>query len=116
MTAWEFDVLATLRRAGEPFCLAPTTLFSTLMITSGTMTRQLQQLESAGLVSRLANPSDARSMLVQLTPAGLELIDRAVTAHVANEARLLAPIAAAELAQLDARLSELLTVLEPAAE
>jgi len=116
MTAWEFDVLATLRRAGEPFCLAPTTLFSTLMITSGTMTRQLQQLESAGLVSRLANPSDARSMLVQLTPAGLELIDRAVTAHVANEARLLAPMAAAELAQLDARLSELLTVLEPVIE
>jgi DNA-binding MarR family transcriptional regulator len=53
---------------------------------------------------------------VQLTPAGLELIDRAVTAHVANEARLLAPIAAAELVQLDARLSELLAVLEPVAE
>jgi DNA-binding MarR family transcriptional regulator len=86
------------------------------MITSGTMTRQLQQLEASGLVSRLANPRDARSMLVQLTAAGLELIDRAVTAHVQNEARILAPIAAAELAQLDARLSELLAVLEPAVE
>ncbi|MGB4073577.1 MarR family winged helix-turn-helix transcriptional regulator [Pseudomonas sp.] len=116
LSAWEFDVLATLRRSGAPYCLAPTTLFSTLMITSGTMTRQLQQLESAGLVSRMPNPNDARSMLVQLTPTGLELIERAVTAHVANEARLLAPIAAAELAQLDARLSELLAVLEPAAE
>ena len=116
LTSWEFDVLATLRRSGAPYCLAPTTLFSTLMITSGTMTRQLQQLEAAGWVSRLANPSDARSLLVQLTPAGLELIDRAVTAHVANEARLLAPIAAVELAQLEARLAELLAVLEPAAE
>ncbi|WNF47780.1 MarR family transcriptional regulator [Pseudomonas sp. SG20056] len=116
LTAWEFDVLATLRRSGEPYRLAPTTLFSTLMVTSGTMTRQLQQLEAAGWVSRIANPSDARSMLVQLTPAGLELIDRAVTAHVANEARLLAPIASTELAQLEARLSQLLTVLEPAGE
>ena len=116
LTSWEFDVLATLRRSGEPYRLAPTTLFSTLMVTSGTMTRQLQQLEGAGWVSRIANPSDARSLLVQLTPAGLELIDRAVTAHVANEARLLAPIAATELAQLEARLSELLAVLEPAAE
>ena len=116
LSAWQFDVLATLRRAGEPHCLAPTALYSALMITSGTMTRQLQQLEASGLVSRIANPSDARSMLVQLTPAGLELIDRAVTAHVANEARLLAPIAATELAQLEARLSELLAVLEPAAE
>ncbi|MET1080723.1 MAG: MarR family transcriptional regulator [Pseudomonas sp.] len=113
LTAWEFDLLATLRRSGAPYCLAPTTLFSSLMITSGTMTRQLQQLEAAGHVSRLANPSDARSLLVQLTPAGLALIDQAVTAHVENEANILAPIAAAELAQLDARLSELLAVLEP---
>ncbi|WPN57786.1 MarR family transcriptional regulator [Pseudomonas sp. P9_31] len=116
LNAWEFDVLATLRRAGAPHCLAPTALFSSLMITSGTMTRQLQQLEAAGWVSRTPNPSDARSLLVQLTPAGLALIDRAVTAHVANEARILAPIAAAQLAQLDERLSELLAVLEPAAE
>ena len=47
---------------------------------------------------------------------GVPKIDRAVTAHVANEARLLAPIAATELAQLEARLSELLTVLEPTGE
>ncbi|WP_246238009.1 MarR family winged helix-turn-helix transcriptional regulator [Pseudomonas akapageensis] len=113
LTAWEFDVLATLRRSGAPYCMAPTALFSALMITSGTMTRQLQQLELAGRVSRTPNPRDARSMLVQLTPAGLELIDRAVTAHVANEARILSPIQAAELTELDARLSELLAVLEP---
>ena len=113
LTAWEFDVLATLRRSGAPYCLAPTALFSSLMITSGTMTRQLHQLEAAGLVSRLPNPNDARSLLVKLTPVGLELIDRAVEAHVVNEARILAPITAADLAVLDVRLSELLAVLEP---
>ncbi|PTS83116.1 MarR family transcriptional regulator [Pseudomonas sp. HMWF032] len=116
LSAWEFDVLATLRRSGQPYCLAPTTLFSALMITSGTMTRQLQQLEAAGRVSRLSNPHDARSMLVQLTPAGLELIDRAVTAHVHNQARIVAPLAAAQLAELEARLTDLLAVLEPKAE
>lgn len=116
LTAWEFDVLATLRRSGEPYRLAPTTLFSTLMVTSGTMTRQLQQLEASGLVSRIANPSDARSMLVQLTPAGLELIDRAVTAHVQNQARIVAPLAEAQRAELEARLTDLLAVLEPTAE
>jgi DNA-binding MarR family transcriptional regulator len=113
LTAWEFDVLATLRRSGAPYCLAPTALFSSLMITSGTMTRQLQQLEAAGLVSRMPNPNDARSLLVKLTTVGLELIDRAVEAHVVNEARILAPITAADLAVLDVRLSELLAVLEP---
>lgn len=116
MTGWEFDVLATLRRSGVPYRLTPTTLFSALMITSGTMTHRLQGLESRGLVKRLANHNDARSMLVQLTPAGLKLIDRAVEAHVENERRILASIKPAELAVLDDRLSRLLAVLEPAAD
>jgi DNA-binding MarR family transcriptional regulator len=113
MTRWEFDVLATLRRSGAPYCLAPTALFSSLMISSGTMTHRLKGLESRGLVKRLASREDARSTLVQLTPAGLKLIDRAVEAHVDNEQRLLAPIKSADLAALDARLAQLLAALEP---
>jgi DNA-binding MarR family transcriptional regulator len=113
LTAWEFDVLATLRRSGAPYCLAPTTLFSTLMVTSGTMTHRMGKLEAQGWIERLPNPADARSSLVQLTPAGLALIDRAVEAHVANEHRILAPLKAADLAALDARLSLLLAALEP---
>lgn len=113
LTSWEFDVLATLRRSGAPYCLAPTTLFSTLMVTSGTMTHRMGKLEAQGWIERLPNPVDARSSLVQLTPEGLERIDRAVEAHVANEHRILAPLKAADLAALDARLSLLLAALEP---
>jgi DNA-binding MarR family transcriptional regulator len=113
MTRWEFDVLATLRRSGAPYCLAPTALFSSLMISSGTMTHRLKGLESRGFVKRVASREDARSMLVQLTPAGLKLIDRAVEAHVTNEQRLLASIKSADLAALDARLALLLAALEP---
>ncbi len=114
LTIWEFDVLATLRRTGAPYCLAPTALFSALMITSGTMTHRLQRLEASGLVLRVPNPHDARSVLVQLTPEGLALIDRAVAAHVENERRILASIKPSDLEGLDARLSMLLSVLEPA--
>lgn len=114
LTIWEFDVLATLRRAGAPHCLAPTALFSTLMVTSGTMTHRMQRLEASGWVERVANPDDARSKLVRLTPAGLELIDRAVEAHVDNEHRILAPLSAADLSTLEASLAGLLAVLEPA--
>lgn len=113
MTPWEFDVLATLRRSGAPHCLAPTTLFATLMVTSGTMTHRLQKLETSGWIERLPNPDDARGMLVKLTPVGLALIERAVEAHVANEHRILASIKAADLAALDLRLSQLLAALEP---
>jgi DNA-binding MarR family transcriptional regulator len=112
LSFWEFDMLATLRRSGAPYCLAPTILFSTLMVTSGTMTHRMQKLQANGFVERQPSPDDARSMLVQLTPAGLELIDRAVTAHVANEHRILAPIKAADVAALDAKLAVLLAALE----
>ena len=78
LASWEFDLLATLRRSGEPYRLAPTVLFSSLMLTSGAMTRQLQQLEKRGLIQRQINPADARSVLVQLSADGLALIDRAV--------------------------------------
>jgi DNA-binding MarR family transcriptional regulator len=114
MTNWEFDVLATLRRSGAPYCLAPTTLFSTMMITSGTMTHRLKGLETRGLVHRLPNRDDARSVLVQLTPDGFALVNRAVEAHVENELRILASIKPSDLAALNARLSQLLTLLEPA--
>jgi DNA-binding MarR family transcriptional regulator len=116
MSSWEFDVLATLRRSGAPYCLAPTALFSSLMITSGTMTHRMQRLEANGLVQRLPSPTDARSMLVQLSPDGLALIDRAVEAHVENERRILSTIKPAELAALDIRLARLLAALEPASE
>lgn len=114
MGAWEFDVLATLRRSGAPYCLAPTALFSAMMITSGTMTHRLQRLEASALVERVPNPADARSLLVRLTPAGLELIERAVAAHVDNERTILSPLNPAELALLDSGLIKLLAALEPA--
>lgn len=109
---WEFDVLATLRRAGSPYSLAPTALFSTLMVTSGTMTHRLKGLEKRGLIARTANPEDARSMLVELTEEGFQLIDKAVTAHVSNLDQLLAKLNAEEQKQIDKALKRLLALLE----
>ena len=45
-----FDVLATLRRAGAPYILTPTELFASLMVTSGTMTTRLQNVQKRGWV------------------------------------------------------------------
>lgn len=112
LTPWEFDVLATLRRSGAPYRMTPTSLFSALMVTSGTMTHRLQRLEAKSLIQRTPNDQDARSMLVQLTPKGCQLIDRAVEAHLDNERTILAPLSAGTLAGLDAQLSVLLNLLE----
>ncbi|PLV59640.1 MarR family winged helix-turn-helix transcriptional regulator [Erwinia sp. B116] len=112
LTMWEFDMLATLRRAGAPYCLSPTALFSTLMVTSGTMTHRLKRLETRELIIRVANPHDARSMLVQLTPAGVVLINQVVEAHVDNERQLLSALSAETLTSLDTQLRALLRSLE----
>ena len=112
LSVWEFDMLATLRRAGAPYRLSPTALFSSLMVTSGTMTHRLKRLEASGLIERLPNEQDARSMLVQLSAKGVALINRVVDVHVENERQLLAPLSANALAELDGHLSTLLRALE----
>ncbi len=112
LSMWEFDMLATLRRSGAPYCLSPTELFSTLMVTSGTMTHRLKRLETRGLIERLPNEQDARSLLVKLSAAGLALIDEAVDAHVENERAVLSDLPPEVLAALDANLSLLLQSLE----
>ena len=89
LTQPEFDVLATLRRSGEPYTLSPTALYTSLMLSSGAMTNRLDKLEARGLIYREPSPEDRPSMLVAMTKAGLALINETMTAHVANEQRLL---------------------------
>lgn len=115
LNAGEFDVLASLRRAGAPFVLSPTQLYATLLITSGTMTHRLTRLEQRGLITREPNPDDSRSLLVRLSEKGQQLIDHAVTAHLANEQRLLADLPATARQQLEAGLRALLATWEPIA-
>ncbi|MDO5290538.1 MAG: MarR family transcriptional regulator [Pseudomonadota bacterium] len=112
LSAGAFDVLATLRRSGAPYTLTPTELFDALMVTSGTMTHRLKNLETQGWIRRLPNPADARSLLVQLTDSGKALIERAVFPHVANEARLLAALPEHTRQQLNTGLATLLRVLQ----
>jgi DNA-binding MarR family transcriptional regulator len=108
-----FDVLATLRRAGPPFALSPQALLGTMMITSGTMTHRVDQLEKAGLVRRRPNPEDGRSVLITLTPQGRALVDGVLAPHVATQARLVAGLDAGRRAALAPLLSAWLAALEP---
>jgi DNA-binding MarR family transcriptional regulator len=112
LSSGEFDVLATLRRSGTPYQLTPTALFRSLMLSSGAMTNRVDRLEQAGWVRRSPDPGDRRGTLVQLTDAGLELVNRAVEAHIANEWRLLAALSAEEQAQVRELLRCLLTSFE----
>jgi DNA-binding MarR family transcriptional regulator len=45
LEAWEYDVLATLRRSGPPFELTAGQLLAALMITSGAVTNRIDRME-----------------------------------------------------------------------
>jgi DNA-binding MarR family transcriptional regulator len=108
----EFDVLATLRRAGEPYQLSPGALASSMMLSTGGTTARLDRLEKVGMVQRLPSPSDRRGVLVRLTGKGFEVIEQAVGAGLSEQQRLLAHLPATKQRQLDALLREALTATE----
>lgn len=103
----EFDVLATLRRAGRPYRLTPTELRKASMVTSGGMTKRLTALEGRGLIRREPDPNDGRSTSVSLTREGKRLVEAALPEHVANEQRLLSELSDNERAQLAGLLETL---------
>lgn len=101
---WEFDVLSALRRAGEPYRLSPKALLQQTLVSSGTMTNRVDRLAARGLVERGMDPDDGRGVLVTMTAAGRERVDRAIRVLLEAETVLLGALSAPERR----RLAELL--------
>ena len=108
----DFDVLATLRRAGAPYERTAGNLAASTLVTTGGMTKRLDRLEQAGLVTRRVSDDDARGRVVALTDHGRDVIDAAFTDHMANEHRLVAQLDAADQAALRRALTHWLAHLE----
>jgi DNA-binding MarR family transcriptional regulator len=111
LESWEFDVLATLRRHGAPYELTAGALLNAAMVTSGAITNRIDRLEAKGLVERVRDAADRRSVLIRLTPLGLETVEELVAEHAANEDRLLAALDAGERERLAGALRTLLESL-----
>lgn len=108
---WEFDVLAALRRAGEPYQLSPGQLLKETMVTSGTMTNRIDRLTERSLVDRSPDPNDRRGVLVGLTSIGKRTVDGAFETLLASERDLLGELSASERSQLADLLKRLMRPL-----
>ena len=95
---WEWDVLAALRRSGRP--MTPKQLIEATHVTSGTMTNRLSGLSERGLIRRVEHASDRRSHMVEVTDAGIDLVDTALDVLLAAEREILAGLSEAERDQL----------------
>lgn len=88
----EFDVLAALRRVGEPFELTAGELAARTYVTSGTMTSRLDGLTERGFVTRAADRDDGRLVRVALTAQGRRRMDAAFEELLGAERELLQPL------------------------
>ena len=109
---WAFDVLSSLRRAGDPYQMSPSALTVELLVTSGTMTNRIDRLVTAGWVSRQRDPADRRGILVGLTEEGRQKVDDALEDFLHLEAQMLRALDDAECTTLTDSLRHLVASVE----
>ena len=102
-----YDLLATLRRSGEPFTLTPTQLQTEMMLSSGATTYRIDLLEKRGLLERSPDPGDRRGTLVRLTAAGKKLVDEVAETHLATEKEFLSSLTETQKRKLAELLGQL---------
>ena len=108
----EFGVLFNLRLAGPPYRMTPTQLYTRLLVTSGGMTGRIDRLQRRGLVCRLPDPEDRRSILVELTERGLEHFEGVARTHLHIMEHLTAGLTSEERDCLAGLLRKLLFGIE----
>ena len=96
----DLDLLATLRRSGEPFELTPTELRSAVLISSGAMSAALDRLERKGLISRGRAQEDGRIRTARLTPAGQALVEKAIAERFRDAASCIQALDDAQMTEL----------------
>lgn len=94
LTKAEYDILAVLRAAGEPYRLRPSVLARRLVLTSGGTSNVLRRLTAADLIDRDPDPSDARSSWVRLSARGVTVAEEAVRAASAAQATTMRDVSA----------------------
>ncbi len=108
----EWLLLGALRGSGAPYRRSPGQLADDLALSSGAMTHRLDRMEGAGLIRRLRDPDDRRSLQIELTDAGWQLWRDSTGAQARKEALIAAGLSDEEKEQLNHLLRRLMLAFE----
>ncbi len=112
LTVSDWHVLTALRWTGEPYRRKAGWLARRADLTTGAMTSRLDALEKEGLVRRLRDPEDRRSVIVELTEKGREKHELAMAIQAPKETLLAAALTDREKEQLNSLLRRVMITLE----
>jgi DNA-binding MarR family transcriptional regulator len=110
LTHGDWSVLGMLRRAGER--RTPGRLARQADLSTGAMTNRLDRLEQAGLVTRVPDPDDRRSVQVEMTAAGEAAWKASVGVQAQKEKLVVAALSKSERGQLNDLLRRLVLEFE----
>jgi DNA-binding MarR family transcriptional regulator len=106
-----FDLVATLRRSGSPYRMSPTGLAEACLVSGGAITQRVARAEDAGLVRATRTDPGRRTLTVELTSHGHQVVERDIEALIGRERELVAHMPAVEREQLADLLRSLLAGL-----
>lgn len=107
----EFDILCSLARSERPLRASEVT--EATMLSGASTTKQTDRLVKAGLLERLPWERDGRVVLLSLTDAGRELVEREFPRFLARDRELLAGLDDDERQVAARLLRKISATLEP---
>ncbi|MGQ9837178.1 MAG: MarR family winged helix-turn-helix transcriptional regulator [Cyanobacteriota bacterium] len=108
LTSPQFDVLVTL---GNTPGMTMNVLAKKTLVSKGTLTGIVDRLEQKGLVRREVPPENRRCFKIVLTEAGQALFEEIFPIHIAYLKERFQKLDPAEIAQIQASLQKLRSVL-----
>jgi DNA-binding MarR family transcriptional regulator len=108
----DYSILRVLHYRPAPHELSPSKLSEAAVRSTGGMTKIIDRLERRGLVMRVPDPGDRRSVLVRLTDEGVELSNKASAAYTIGRERVLGRLSERQLAESRTAVRRLIRALD----
>lgn len=97
----DYDLMAALFRMGPPYMARPSSIARTSLLTSAGVTLRVDRMVKMGMVKRVNDLDDRRSVYVQLTDEGADVVSRVALLNRERQRRMLDSLTPAETATLE---------------